>query len=443
MEIAADKQLQQQDSTAKADALNDWLPITNSRNAKWWYSAFHNVTAMVGAGVLGLPFAMSHLGWGPGVTIMVLSWIITLYTLWQMVQMHEIVPGKRFDRYYELSQHAFGEKLGLWILVPPQLSCEIGVDIIYMVTGGKSLKKIYDICNPEGYDIRTTYFIMIFGSVHFVLSHLPSFNSITFVSFLAALMSLGYSTIAWGASLHKGVQPTVTYAPRHTSTAAITFDFFSGLGDLAFAFAGHNVVLEIQATIPSTPDKPSRKPMWKGVVVAYIVVALCYFPVAFSGYWIFGNLVDDNILLSLEKPTGLIVAANVFVVVHVIGSYQVFAMPVFDMIESFLVKQMKFEPSRMLRFISRNIYVAITIFMGITFPFFGGLLSFFGGFCFAPTSYCLPSIMWLRLCKPKRFSFSWFASYICIIAGLLLTILGPIGGMVSLIQSSRTFQFYS
>lgn len=43
--------------------LNDWLPITASRKAKWWYSAFHNVTAMVGAGVLGLPFAFSQLGW--------------------------------------------------------------------------------------------------------------------------------------------------------------------------------------------------------------------------------------------------------------------------------------------------------------------------------------------------------------------------------------------
>jgi hypothetical protein len=44
-------------------AIDDWLPITSSRNAKWWYSAFHNVTAMVGAGVLSLPYAMSELGW--------------------------------------------------------------------------------------------------------------------------------------------------------------------------------------------------------------------------------------------------------------------------------------------------------------------------------------------------------------------------------------------
>jgi len=47
----------------KAAEIDNWLPINASRNAKWWYSAFHNVTAMVGAGVLGLPYAMSELGW--------------------------------------------------------------------------------------------------------------------------------------------------------------------------------------------------------------------------------------------------------------------------------------------------------------------------------------------------------------------------------------------
>lgn len=43
--------------------------------------------------------------------------------------------------------------------------------------------------------------------------------------------------------------------------------------------------------------------MMKGVIVAYLVVALCYFPVALIGYWMFGNSVDDNILITLEKPT--------------------------------------------------------------------------------------------------------------------------------------------
>ena len=132
-----------------------------------------------------------------------------------------------------------------------------------------------------------------------------------------------YSTIAWAASVQKGVQQDVQYGYKASTSARTVFNFFSAMGDVAFAYAGHNVVLEIQATIPSTPEKPSKGPMWKGVLIAYIVVALCYFPVALIGYWIFGNEIDDNILISLEKPTWLIVTANLFVVVHVIGGYQV------------------------------------------------------------------------------------------------------------------------
>lgn len=129
--------------------------------------------------------------------------------------------------------------------------------------------------------------------------------------------------MAWVASLHKGRSPGVSYELRGSSTPANVFNFFSALGDVAFAYAGHNVVLEIQATIPSTPEKPSKDPMWKGVVIAYVVVALCYFPVAIIGYYVFGNLVDDDVLITLERPAWLIAVANLFVVIHVIGSYQV------------------------------------------------------------------------------------------------------------------------
>lgn len=157
--------------------------------------------------------------------------------------------------------------------------------------------------------------------------------------------------------MDKGVQPNVEYGYKASTTAGTVFGFFSALGDVAFAYAGHNVVLEIQATIPSTPEKPSKIPMWRGVIVAYIVVAICYFPVAFIGFWVFGNAVDDNILLSLEKPSWLIAMANMFVVIHVIGSYQIYAMPVFDMIETVLVKKLRFKPTWWLRFVSRNFYV--------------------------------------------------------------------------------------
>ncbi|AQK78446.1 Lysine histidine transporter 2 [Zea mays] len=413
---------------------------------------------MVGAGVLSLPYAMSKLGWGPGIAVLMLSWVVTLYTMWQMVEMHEMVPGKRFDRYHELGQHAFGERLGLWIVVPQQLIVEVGGDIVFMVTGGRSLKKLHDVvvcdaagrCSEGGGDIRLTYFIMIFASCHLLLSQLPNFNSISGVSGLHrrrchVTQVRTYSTIAWGASVHKGKLPDVDYEVLAAAATASekALSYMAALGDVAFAYAGHNVVLEIQATIPSTPETPSKKPMWRGVVVAYAMVAACYFPVSLLGYWAFGNQVDDNVLVTLSKPRWLIALANAMVVVHVIGSYQIFAMPVFDMMETVLVKKLHFPPGLALRLIARSTYVAFTTFIAITIPFFGGLLGFFGGFAFAPTTYFLPCVMWLAICKPKRFSLSWFANWACIVLGVVLMVLAPIGALRQIILSAKTYRFYS
>ncbi|GJU83410.1 lysine histidine transporter 1-like protein, partial [Tanacetum coccineum] len=99
------------------------------------------------------------------------------------------------------------------------------------------------------------------------------------------------------ASLDKGGQPNVDYSYKAHSTARRVFSFFNALGTISFAYAGHNIVLEIQATIPSTPKKPCKDPIWKGVMVAYIVIAICYFPVAIIG--------SDKNSVSICFPMGI------------------------------------------------------------------------------------------------------------------------------------------
>ncbi|MED6140572.1 hypothetical protein PIB30_094526, partial [Stylosanthes scabra] len=127
------------------------------RNAKWWYSTFHTVTAMIGAGVLSLPYAMAYLGWVPGTLMLLLSWLLTLNSMWQLIQLHECVPGTRFDRYIDLGRHAFGQKLGPWIVLPQQLIVQVGCDIVYMVTGGKCLKKFMEIACTNCTQIKQSY----------------------------------------------------------------------------------------------------------------------------------------------------------------------------------------------------------------------------------------------------------------------------------------------
>ncbi len=59
------------------------------------------------------------------------------------------------------------------------------------------------------------------------------------------------------------------------------------------------------------------------------------------------------------------------------GSFQVYSMPVFDMIETQLVKR-GISNGLVCRLIYRSAYVVIVAFVGITLPFFGDLLGFIG-----------------------------------------------------------------
>ncbi|KAK4760410.1 hypothetical protein SAY87_005303 [Trapa incisa] len=375
--------------------------------------------------------------------VLILSWCMTLNTMWQMIQLHECIPGTRFDRYIDLGRHAFGPRLGPWIVLPQQLIVQVGCDIVYMVTGGECLKKFVEMACTDCTRLRQSYWICIFGSIHFFLSQLPNFNSVAGVSLAAAVMSLSYSTIAWAGSLAHGRVTEVSYGYKGTGRADYMFRVFNALGQISFAFAGHAVVLEIQATIPSTVEKPSKVQMWKGVLGAYLVNAICYFPVAMIGYWAFGHDVDDNVLVALKRPAWLIASANLMVVVHVIGSYQVYAMPVFDMIERLTMKKMNIRQGMRLRLIARSVYVAFTLLVGVTFPFFGDLLGFFGGFGFAPTSYFLPSFMWLIIKKPRKFSVNWIVNWVSVFVGVFIMLASTVGGLRNIVADASTYSFYT
>lgn len=44
-----------------------------------------------------------------GTLSLTIAYFWQLYTLWILVQLHEAVPGKRYNRYVELAQAAFGK----------------------------------------------------------------------------------------------------------------------------------------------------------------------------------------------------------------------------------------------------------------------------------------------------------------------------------------------
>ena len=79
-----------------------------------------------------------------------------------------------------------------------------------------------------------------------IVMQCPNFNALTMVSLAAAVMSITYSTIAFGASVAHGQVPDVHYNLDGYTLANGLFGVWNALGTVAFAYGGHNVVLEIQ-----------------------------------------------------------------------------------------------------------------------------------------------------------------------------------------------------
>ena len=51
----------------------------------------------------------------------------------------------------------------------------------------------------------------------------------------------------------------------------------------------------MQGTLPSSSKCPSKKQMWRGVTLSYIIIAMCLFPIAIAGFWAYGNKVKPQL----------------------------------------------------------------------------------------------------------------------------------------------------
>ena len=78
---------------------------------------------------------------------------------------------------------------------------------------------------------------------------IPNFHKLSIISLAAAVMSIGYSTIAIGVAAHSGKQPGTEYNLNGFTRADGVFGIFNSLGTIAFAYGGHNVVMEIQVSL--------------------------------------------------------------------------------------------------------------------------------------------------------------------------------------------------
>ncbi|OWM83994.1 lysine histidine transporter-like 8 [Punica granatum] len=438
----------------KLDPQDAWLPITESRNGNAYYAAFHTLCSGIGIQALILPVAFTFLGWTWGIICMTLAFIWQLYTLYLLVQLHESHEnGMRYSRYMQLASAAFGERLAKLLALFPIMYLSGGTCVALIIIGGSTSKMFFDLlcagtCSAE--HLTPVQWYLVFTSAAVILSQLPNLNSIAGVSLIGAITAVGYCTLIWVISVSEGRMPGVSYNPIRGSTEiARVFDLLNSLGIIAFAFRGHNLILEIQATMPSSEKHPSRVPMWRGVKFAYLIIALCLFPLAIGGYWAYGHMIPENggMLTALyafhgqDTAQSLLGLTALFVIINAVSSFQIYAMPMFDDMESKFTMRLKRPLPWWLRVILRAMFAYGCFFVAVAIPFLGSLAGLIGGIAL-PVTLAYPCFMWLKMKRPKMYGPMWWLNWFLGVLGMALSGILIAAGVYVVIDTGIKVSFF-
>uniref|UniRef100_A0ACD5V3Z1 Uncharacterized protein n=1 Tax=Avena sativa TaxID=4498 RepID=A0ACD5V3Z1_AVESA len=436
------------------DPRDAWLPITASQSGNSYYAAFHSLSSGIGFQALVLPVAFASLGWTWAIVCLTVAFAWQLYTLRLLVNLHEPVAGGiRYSRYMHLATTVFGERWGKILALVPTMYLSAGICTVLIIVGGSSMKILFSIaCDPASCSARqltTVEWYVVFMCVAVVLSQLPNLNSIAGVSLVAGTAAVGYCTMIWVVSVAKGRVAGASHDPvKPPSDVDRMLAVLNGLGIIAFAFRGHNLVLEIQGTMPSTLKHPSHVPMWKGVKFAYVVVALCLYPVAIGGFWAYGGLVPANGMLSAlykfhsEDVSPVVVGlATLLVIVNCLTTFQIYAMPVFDHMEAGYVHRKNRPCPWWMRVAFRASFGGINLLIAVALPFLSELAGLTGAISL-PVTLAYPCFMWLAIMKPRKGSKMWCLNWALGCLGIVLSLALTVGNLWGLVNTGLHVKFF-
>ncbi|GMQ03503.1 hypothetical protein CsSME_00049277 [Camellia sinensis var. sinensis] len=446
-----------------------------SRTGNLWTTSAHIITAIIGSGVLSLAWCVAQLGWVVGVATLLIFSLITLYTsnlLADCYRSPDPATGKRNYTYTDAVKTNLGGAMYVACGIV-QYANLCGMVIGYTITASISMVAIKksNCYHNRGREAQCSFsnnpYMIGLGILEIFLSQIPDFHKLSMLSIVAAFMSFGYSFIGMGLAFAKvvsggGQRTTMTGVEVgiDISAAEKTWRMFQAFGDIAFAFSYSQLLIEIQDTLKSS--KPENKVMKKANVMALLTTTTFYMMCGCFGYAAFGDRAPGNLLtgFGFYEPFWLVDMANIFIVVHLVGAYQVFSQPVFSAVESWanmrwskstfvmgeypmaIGNKFKFN-ANFFRLTWRTIFVILATTLAMALPFFNDILALLGAIGYWPLTVFFPVEMYIAKRRIGRWTNQWLGlqliNVVCFLVALAATC-GSIQGLSKAFNANKPFQ---
>jgi len=131
-----------------------------------------------------------------------------------------------------------------------------------------------------------------------------------------------------------------------------------------------------------------------------------------------------------------------FVVVNGLCSFQIYGMPAFDDMESVYTTRWKKPCPWWLRVIFRVFFGFLCFFIGVAIPFLSSLAGLIGGIAL-PVTLAYPCFMWLKVKKPKKYSFMWYLNWFLGPFGVALSVILVTASIYVIIDTGVNVSFFN
>ncbi|KAL1552388.1 amino acid permease 8-like [Salvia divinorum] len=439
------------------------------RTGNLWTASAHIITAVIGSGVLSLPWGMAQLGWIAGVTTLVVFSIVTLYTSNLLADCYRTPTGAPCHTYTQVIKNNFGKAM-YGVCATVQYAILGGLLVGYTITASISIVAIeksecFRIKGHEAVcrDSHNEYMIGM-GIVEVFLSQIPNFDKLSFLSLFAAVMSLAYSSIGAGLAFAKlvsgqggGTSLSGIEIGPGLSPSQKMWRVFTAFGDIAFAYSYSIILIEIQDTLKPTP--PENVVMKRANAVSVATTTVFYMMCGCFGYAALGNHAPGNMLTGFYEPFWLVNVADACVVAHLVGAYQVCAQPIFKAVEQ--RSRRRFPKSKFInaeysigigkhklsinlfRLIWRTMFVALATLVSMILPFFNDILALLGAVGYWPLTVFFPIELYITTNKIPWHTWRWLGLQTINVACLLVAVIagcGAIEGLSRGLSSYTPFQ---
>ncbi|KAL5548835.1 hypothetical protein UlMin_004066 [Ulmus minor] len=435
------------------------------RTGTMWTAISHIITGVIGSGVLSLSWSMAQLGWIGGPLAMLAFAVTTLFSSYLLCNCYR-TPDPEYgpDRncsYNDAVYMTLGRQKALTCGIILHISL-YGFGIAYTVTSGISMRAIQksNCYHEEGHGATCEYgdgfYMLLFGFVQIILSQLPDFHNIQWLSVVAAIMSFTYSFIGFGLGLARVIgngyiDGSISGVSTYSAPEKV-WSISQALGDVAFAYPFSLILFEIQDTLKSPPSETQT--MKKATTLAIVVTTLFYLFCGAAGYAAFGDDTPGNLLtgFGFYEPYWLVDLANACIVLHLVGGYQIYSQPLFSNVEKWLGDQfpqsgfvnncylikLPLCPSfylNPLRLCFRSAYVVTTTGIAMAFPYFNQILGVLGGINFWPLTIYFPVEMYLKQSGIQAWTAKWILLRLFSLGFLLVTLFALVGSFEGLISA--------